>query len=389
MAGLIILLSVFSSAQSDIFREVYNRQINVSPGNDPLVRMLSAQDGSDVYFTESGPFSETKTLYIYKYNLLSYEKDSIGLTRTKETESFFSSELFAFEIKNKTLLALSHEFIYHFVIDQKKIKLLSKRPNPVRYRWLHWLNGKEVFLYVNYNFHWRNHQDRHVWAKWNIETDSIYMSTAMSEKDACFTHLNNHWISVYKGLIVYTRSSEYNIGFYSSDFKRIDSIKTDELQCNKPVMEKLLTGSFDTKDDISNLIRLDDTALTRIQKIYLLDSNNLLVMCKIPRYTNKRRFDLWSRSGKNWEKKKSEVLETFYSPGAAYNSNNQPVHCIVANSNGVSYSKPFLYFVYSPYYDNVLTKSYERKRDFDEPLNEKVRTNSLSHGIRKYTILFD
>lgn len=131
----------------------------------------------------------------------------------------------------------------------------------------------------------------------------------------------------------------------------------------------------------------DDSLLHRIERVFLLDSSMLMVTVKRPK-TKYYTFDLWSKQAGTWYLTKTQQIECEYQEGKEYNKSNNQINGFFGNHASIVYDgKKHFYIYYYPFRDNIETGSFNRQKDFIEPINGLVRKNELYYGVRKLDII--
>lgn len=352
-----------------------------------MMKLTSSILDNTLYFTTLNEIPG-KLRWIYTYNLSSGKQDSISIKSTKETKQLFEKRLFSMEVMEHTIVLMNDIYVYVFNLNRGKAKFEYSLKLEKKFNQVFKLNDTELLLYVNYNFHPKSSVEKHVWAKLDLKSRTISPFKRMEESNNRFSSLNNRWISVYNGLIAHAQTTDYKISLYDSNFNLKDSIISDKLESNKKALSRLNPVYDYSRDEVMRDMRMDDSSLTRIQKIFLLDSTHLMVMLKLPK-TFKCEFDLWEKNANGWSIKKTERLSGFYEESQKYTPDQQPVLGLFGNISGISYNNHEFYFVYYPFMENIKSESFNRKKDYDEPSNDLVRKGELYYGIYKYKVLVD
>ena len=381
MAIILLPLCIFS--QNSILKEEYNKNSFLKSNTNYQGRIISCSENNMIYFTDRGAV-KNGTRNIYSYDIINEKFQVAEVINSKQTKLLFTDYIFSILVVKNLGFILNDEYIYSFTIRNNKWYLKNRQKNLKFYNTILPLNERECLLYVNYNFHPMDAKDRHVWAKYNIINDSITAITKMADHNVSFTHYVNSYISVYKGLIAYCNTTEYQVRFYDDNFKTVDSICTKELDQNKIHLSN--HWALESKDAIIAFQKLDDSTLTRLQKIFLVDSSTLLVLKKIPK-PNQFEFDLWQKTNGKWSLIQNEKTPGFYVNGEKYTSENQRCFDIFGNMYGIEIKDKSFYFLYYPFQSRIITDSYNRKKDYDEPMNERVRSDELYYGVSKFKIL--
>lgn len=378
-------LPLFILSQNKIISESNNTNSNVKViGNN--TNIIVCFNNNKIYFTDQFNIDTKKNRNIYYYDILNNNYSTIKIEYNKANKAFFYTRIFSFELENNKLIVLTDSYIFTLLLEQNTATVIKSVKNAkASFNKIIKISNENFLLYVNYNFHPLDALDKHVWAIYNLETSNISSITKMDEVDYIFTHLVNNWLSVYKGLIAHSQSSNYKVFFYNDKFKTIDSLVSNKLIDNNKFLNNL-NKNVKSKDDIYNIIKQDDSSLTRIQKIFLLDSNNLLVMVKLPK-TRDMVFDLWKKINNQWMLQKTEMSSPFYREGEMYNNTNNTFNPLYGNLNGIAYDNNYnFYVIYSPFIENIETKSFNIDEDYNKKVNDMVKKNNLYYGVRKISI---
>jgi hypothetical protein len=208
----------------------------------------------------------------------------------------------------------------------------------------------------------------------------------MDDQNVKFSHFANSWISVYNGLIAYSNTTDYRIRFYNDRFIQVDSVFSSEFDRNKNFLSKRKFDDF-SKDEVYALKQFADSNLTRIEKVFLIDSLTLLVTKKLP-MSNLSEFDLWRKNDGVWRILRSERTGRFYENGQSYNAENPPCFELYGNMTGISIIDRDFYFVYFPFLPWFSCNRFNMKKDYDEKINAAARKVELYYGISKFKIPF-
>ena len=385
----IILLPLLFNAQSVNLKEVTNNNLLIS-GNETSVanKILSAENGDYLFFTTRSRSVITKNRCIYRINKKSYQIDTLKITSSKNVKSFIDEMFFSFDVTDDKIIILTDMEIIVLTYEKNVISFSSKIKNTYYFNYIKKLNNKDFFLYVNYNFHPLDAIDKHVWAKYNLDENKITGIKKMDETNSIFSHSTNSWVSVNNGIIAYANTINYKIKLYDSNFNCIDSIISNKLDNNSTHIEEIRSENNYSKEGITNMIKIDDINLKRIQKIFLNDSHHILVMVKSPK-TFKCEFDFWQKKDNKWQLNESKVFSNFYEEGQVYHSENDLLEGFYGNVNGISYDQNNNFnIIYFPYMKNVVTTSFNLETDYNDVLNKMVNDKSLYYGIKKYKITY-
>lgn len=388
LMAAIILLPLFFHCQTSLITEAYNLESIISnDGSGATNKIASTFYEEKLYFIPQSQFGDNKSgRHIYYYDIKTKKTDSLLLENSKKTKSVINQRFFSIEVTKDKIIVLTDPLILIFSYSKNKVEFKESIKNSKFFNKIKRISDDECFLYVNYNFHPMDAPDKHVWAKLNLNSKSIEQIKKMDDSNSSFTHFMNDWMSIYHGLISYANTTEYKIRFYDLNFNVIDSIFTHELDSTNIKFSRLAVNSLNSKEAISDLMKTDEVLFKRIQKIFLLDSSTIMVMLKLPK-TRNCQFDLWSKVNGKWKLITSQVFDNFYKEGNSYSKVNPNPEGFFGNTNGINYIDNGVFLiVYFPYFENIGTPSFNRKRDYDERINEIARKGNLHYGIRKYEV---
>lgn len=389
LSVIILLLPIVTFTQNIIYTEEYNQNTYLKSKKVPYNVTCAVYYNNFVYALSSFSAINGKELAIYKFDKLTNKTTFITIKKNKDTEELFEKSVNSFQLCTNNLIILTGFKIFIFEFSNSEYKLLKVLKNDKGFSKILTLNDKEFLLYCNYNYHPLDVLDKHSWAKLNLETTTISDFTVMGDENVLFSYFVNSWISTYKGLIAYSHTSDYSIRFYNSQIKLVDSLKSELFNNNKKFLHLLPRGDDYSADEMYKIRDADDTLLSRIEKIFLLDSTRILVTVKLPKLKYMR-YDIWSKRSGTWQISKTDTLPCYYQKGMAYTPQNNAVSGFYGGMDGLCYgTNNEFYFFYYPFKENVITDSYDPKKDYDDKINEMARKKELYYGIKKLKILND
>lgn len=387
MAAVLLLPLTFYS-QKVPFLVAENINTRVTALNGIPDKIVGCYDHAKIYTTTANG-AMGGTLSIYEYDLTQHAASSFTIKKNKTNGSIFGSMILAISVQGDKLYILNSNYLHILKKEGSHLNLYKSLANTASFNTIHKLGKNQLLLSVNYNFHPSDEPHKHTWAKLNINTDSLYPESYREEDNAKFSYFTNSWLSTYKGLIAYSKTSEYVIKFHDDNFAVIDSINTHDFDSNQALAKFVPDGNEYSADNMKRIGTASDTLLHRIEKIFLIDSTKLLVTIKQPR-SNYYRFDIWVKNDKEWKRSVSRQLESNYLPYKRYTDDNNQIHGFYGNhAIIVSDEKKHFYNYYYPYRNNIVTESFNMEKDLIEPLNDLTRKNQLYFGIRKIEIVTD
>lgn len=383
MAALLVL-PFFLTSQNKVYTEDFNLDLKVKEANTFMGKTCASLSQSKIYFMKGSDSPKNRRI-LHVFDLTTHKTQDIEIVTSKETKILSRYRIDAFEVIDDKIIILTDPEIIVLKISKGKAEFLQKTNNTKFFNYVSKASDNKAFLYINYNFHPMDAPDKHVWAHYDIAKNEIVNIRKMPDDNAVFTHFINGWVSVCKDKIAFSKSFEYSIYFYNSAFEKTDSIKSDLLLSNKKYSD-LLTKSFGfTKDNIVSVQQLDDSVLTRIQKIFYIDSAHLFVTLKLPK-VKQLGVHLWEKKGRDWSLIKSDSIPYFYETGKAYTDKNNSMTGFYGNADAlICDGNGAIYYVYSPYIDKVITKSFDLQADYTNKINELIKANNMTYGLKKFT----
>ena len=373
-------------SQNAIYTELYNLNSGAKPQTTAPNRTLSCFDNGVVYSVGARAAMGGNSISIYAFDTKSQKMQIFSIKRTSELKKLFNEQIETIAHLKGKLVIIAFDYIYIFGQKDKAYQLKKKIKNNGSFLKLYTLNSSELLCYVNYQYHPMDEEHQHTWAKLNLENDSLGSEHYFGTENVRFSSLSNEWISTYKGMIAYAHTTDYKILFYNSDFKRLDSIQTQGLKANQNKLALVPDGTDYSMEEIAKISAADDTLLARIEKIYLLDSINLLVIQKQPN-THYLKYDLWKRDGLSWIMAKSQTLPGHYESGVNYSKKNNEITGFYGNYSGLAYAgNNEFYFVYYPFTENPISESFDLQSDYYDVVNDLTRKKQLFYGIKKLKI---
>lgn len=382
----VFLLPVFSYAQNPLFNLINNTNTGLPPINEIPDKIVGCYAQGNIYaITANNAYSSI--LSISEVDLIANSSKLLTIKKSKANSSLFGRSVLAISVQGNKLYVLNSSYLNILIIEGGHLKFYKTIANKSSFNCIHQLGANYLLLSVNYNFHPSDEPYKHTWSKLDIANDSLYPENHREEANARFSYFTNSWLSTYKGLIAYARTSDYTIKFYNDKFVLRDSIITGDFDSNSKFMSFIPKGNEYSTDEMKRISAASDTLLYRIEKIFLIDSARLLVTIKQPK-SKIYRFDLWKKSSDKWERIGTQFLESAHIAGKRYTPDNNQISGFFGNySIVVSDEKGFLYNYYFPFRNNVITDSFNMERDYIEPLNDLTRKNQLFFGVRKFRII--
>lgn len=387
LMALILFKPLVFLPQSISLVQELNQSTDI-PCNIGAYKTLSSFSDDKIYFIELSELANAKTFFIHTYNTRTLRKgEDIKILNFKEYNSIKRDYITGFSVNGANIIIAGDDYIYSINFTKNKAYFTDKTKNlKSSFQRVLQLSDSTNLLYLYYNFHPMDAPIKSQWGIWNCKSNKIQNVKQQDDSDASFTHLVNDWVTTYKGLIAHCRSTRYFIGFYDSNFNLIDSISSTLIDTNKVLLQKLEL-EVQSKEAIKKLMRFDDSLLTRIQKIHLIDSSTLLVSVKKPNFKDLD-LHLWKKVENKWTFISKQRISSFYENGKSYNENSLALNPFYGNaSNLVTGDDRNLYLIYHQFIPNIVTDSFDRQRDFIDKKNDLARKNNFQYGIKKFKLV--
>lgn len=384
-----LLLPLYSFGQSSLYHEEYNLSTGIRAKNDEPDRTIICFFGGSVYTLMNRAAFQGDEIRMTRFDTQSRQAEQIVIRKRPDTKALFGKYILALAVTEHKLFVLTGQSIFVLKKEGATYRLTKTIPNEGSFTRLYPLSSTELLCYVNYNFHPMDEPDKHSWAKLSIANDSLGAEKHMDEDNVLFSYFVNEWLSTYKGLIAYAHTTDYSIRLYNDRLELFDSIRSNTLQPNREKLALFPKGKQHSVDEMNAIRRLDDSLLTRIEKIFLLDSTHLLVTIKQAQ-SDDLRFDLWAKINNTWSLHQTMSREGFYTEGKAYTAENNTLSGFAGNFNGLVYAgKGDFYYYYYPYVKNITTPAFDKQKDYHDLINRLSAKNSLYYGLKKIRIHFN
>lgn len=387
---LCLCISLSGNAQNTIYKEVYNHNSGIRPPTPYDDNIACFYHDGTLYYAGSGSALDQSHLSIHTYHTGTGQHAALSIEKSKALKELFANRIDAIACADGKLVILNYLYIYCFSIRNGSPCVLTKMiPNEGSFNKLYGLGKHQLLLYVNYHFHPLDEPEPHSWARLYTNRDSLGAEKHMDHSNLLFSPMLNSWLSTRKGLIAYAHTADYSVRFYNEELMPVDSLISPALKSNDAKLGLLPDGSAYSLDEINRIQQADDTLLTRIEKVFLLDSTHLLLTIKQPK-THYLRYDLWNKRKDSWELYKSQSLPGHYEDKARYTKDNNSITGFYGGYCGLCYAgNNDFYYLYYPFMENPISDSFDYQRDYYEKVNELTRKNQLYYGIKKIKILTD
>jgi|GEM_PF-3392579 len=378
------MLPFFLTSQNRVYTEEFNVDTRIEEANAYSGRTCAALSDGKVYVIRSSAGNEHKgTLHVY--DLATQRHEDIAFADSRETKALFRGRIEALEVVGDKVVILTDPAIMVFKLGKGKAEFFQKTENTRSFNVIKKLGKDQLLLYVNYNFHPMDAPDKHVWAYYDISGNSIIRARKMPDDNAIFSHYVNSWISTCGDRIAYSKTTEYAVYFYNASFAKTDSITSDLLSSNRKYAELLARPFEFSKDNIMSLQQLDDSALTRIQKVFYLDTAHVLLTLKLPKL-RQLGIHLWEKRSDAWSLIRADSIPYFYEAGKAYTTKDNSMTGFYGNADALlNDGKGTIYYVYSPYMDKILTSSFDMQTDYTDKINGLIKNKRVTYGLKKIT----
>ncbi len=383
-----MVLPFFLQSQNRVYTEAFNRDTRIKEPNTYLGRTCAALSNGKVYVIK-GPVGIDKKRMLHVYDLATHTHEEIAFADTRDTKVLFRSRIDALEVVGDYLVILTDPAIVVLKMTKGKAEFVQKTANTKSFNFIKKLGKDKLFLYVNYNFHPMDAPDKHVWACYDLSGNEIVQSKKMPDDNAIFSHYVNSWLSTCGDRIAYSKTTEYSVYFYNSAFEKTDSITSDLLSANRKYLDGFAKPFEFSKDHIMSIQQADDSVLTRIQKVFYLDSAHVLLSLKLPKL-KKLGLHLWEKRNNAWNLIRTDSIPYFYEPGKAYTAQDNSMTGFYGNADALlNDGKGSIYYIYSPYMDKILTASFDMQRDYTDNVNKLIKNRNMTYGLKKFTFGID
>lgn len=381
LVGMVVLSSLSVFSQKNLLTIEVNKKGMFMPEDYNLFKLKSAIYDSVIYTIPH--FLGTDDA-IYAFDLKTNIQTKLEIEplniKSKTSQMIFSISVF----NNKFLLVTSEKLIALEKQGNKKIKIIEELDNKYNFTCSHFLSKDSVFLYVNYNFHPLEAKHQHVWGMFNWKNLSIENVTVKTNENIAFSHFVNKWCDVYNEKIVYAHTLDYNVYFFDTNFKPIDSIISNELDSNKLFMSNFSIRELNSKENISKWRDYENEHLIRIRKVSFLNDTTIYVILK-----NKKDeiiVDYWQKNNNSWGKIYTDSSAIWYVENQPYSKNEitydffyQNIYDLVYLGNNQFAS------VYYPFMEKEETSNFN-KNDLFKKQNDLFKNKDTYFGLQEIKI---
>ena len=363
----IILLLVLFTCWRNSFSQTLVSSLKQIPqtGNLNSGNILSCIDDGTIYFTPTN--SQTSERIIFAIGLDGLQKESLKI-KQKGKKGLKNERIVQFAILGDKLIVLSNVSIHFYHRSGNQFVWDKSIKNEYSFSGMERL-GNNFLLHVCYPFHPLDQKETNVWAKLDLSKKEIADVHFPEIDNTKFGNLVNSWVSVYEGTIAHASSSEYKVVFYDLNYSRLDSIVMSSDTIFR--VDKGFLEQFDlrSKTGISKFMESDSQKLTRIRKVFLLDSQHLLVISKLSKEVSspygKARLDMWEKNSDGWVLKNQLFGDDMFRDGEVYDELHPFLGNLYQNVFDLRISNGQIYCVSFPYYPKVITESFDRIKDID------------------------
>ncbi|TSJ45652.1 hypothetical protein [Fluviicola chungangensis] len=342
--------------------------------------VLSCIDNGVVYFMPS--YTDKKERSIYLVDLDGRSKEPLTI-REDGIKGFKNERLIQFAVSGSNLIVLSNKSIHFFRRDRNSFQVVKTIKNSYSFDHIEKL-GNSFLLHVCYSFHPMDQTETNLWVKLDMSSLEIGKLFTPEIDNSKFGSFVNSWVSTYERTIAHASTSQYKVMFYNDLFLPIDSIElSDELF-------KLDTGLINnadlySKEGISNFMKLDDEKFSRIRKVIMLNSTQVLVFSKLSQEAltdkGKVRLDMWDKSSGVWRLQLQVAGDEIYKDGETYDDQHTFLGNLYQNVFDLRISNGQIYCVSFPYYPKVKTESFDRVKDIEASFKD---SNEFHYGLEKF-----
>ncbi len=380
----VILPLVFFSCGRNSFCQTLTSVLQKIPqtGNLNSGNILSCVDEETIYFTPT--YIQTSDRTIFAVSLDGLPKEAL-IIKQKGKRGVKNERIIQFAILEDKLIVLSNASIHFYHRFGNQFVLGKSIKNQYSFSGMDRL-GNNLLLYVCYPFHPLDQEETNVWAKLDLSKQQItevHSPAIDNTKFGCFV---NSWVSTFGTTIAHASTSEYKVVFYNEFYEPIDSIVENEkhFSVDTSIVNKL---KLQSKDAISNFMKLDEEKFTRIRKVFMLDDNHLLVLSKLSQSVlppnGKARLDFWVKGSKGWEKKNQIFGDDMYRKGEVYDEQHPFLGNIYQNMYTICVREGRLYCVSFPFYPKIVTQSFDMSKDIDSYFKDK---SEFYYGLENFWV---
>lgn len=266
-----------------------------------------------LYYTESA-LRKSKENYtshadsfkhvVYTYNLLTEKNDSVCLVFPLSADpTGFSGYNIAV---SDDYIGMTFDSLYLFKLSSGLN--LFRTVNGYHNNNISFCGDGNIFIYKNYNNHPLDDSVNTKFVLYNIDQDRVAAYTRPVFNYVCYTHLVGNYMDVADGLIAFTQTMPYEIDFFSTkNLQKLADLKGEQFINDSKTLNTIdsLHKDLVKTNEMKRVLYavMKDDSIIRIEKIYFLDDNTLLVSKTIPKSNYKKRMlDVWKYENKKWQR---------------------------------------------------------------------------------------
>ena len=243
-----------------------------------------------------------------------------------------------------------------------------------------------LFIYKNYNNHPKDDSVNTRFFLYDIKNDKVLKSSQPVFNHISYSHLVSHFVDVRNGQIAFAQTMPYEISIMSAkDMRQEALIKGEPFNNNEGTMRRIdsLEQNAYTAVGIKEVlyaIRKEDSVV-RIEKIYMLGDDRLLVTKTIPGAKwEKRTIDVWERKYNRWQRiVTDQIYETEKS--GDYNITGDLLPLNLTYSNKLLIGNGRIYLINS----KVGPEKGIKTSDYLKNMDGYYENNALNYYVWEYT----
>lgn len=337
--------------------------------------------------TFSSSMSDDRKFFIY--DISGKKLSELNIKKIKKFDNLGQELVHSMTILQNALIVVSSNYITQFEVDfeNKKLLLINQIKNKDNFLYCSNLDST-IFLSVLYNFHPNDADNNHVWGIYNIQNRNIVKTQIMPDNDKIFSHFVNKWFDTHHNKILYAHSSEYKIYIFDNELNIKDSIVSPELNSNLPIIDSLtqISNSVRSKEKIELLKKIDDNFLTRIRKVYFLDSITIGVLIK-KKNEDSLILDVWKNNNNVWSKFATKSFTIWYVEGQSYTSDNvSMLQMFYQNLNDFKLTKNSIFESWKIHFTPTVNTINFKKDQYYEDQNNQLLNEKNSFGCSTYCL---
>jgi hypothetical protein len=329
-AGIIILLQTASGQANDFLKLKYDSTVTLKVQSIDNVLYSSFSDSVLAYSSGEDIDTASRTIKIYSYNIFTGDTFSAKIKIHSLGEFGYLNQIM---LTKKFLIFLFDDRILVY----KRVKSKFEFQNLIvrlidQFNAIASLPNEQILFYSIYNYHPKSCRYKTNFLIYDPVNDVITNVFHPDLSSLAFSHFKSSWVATNGDKIAIANPGKYNIKFYDTKFKALDSISYMDTSWKGLENYEL---PFNTKPEEVNPKTIIDSILnfqnyiSRVEQIYFPGADHVWVVSKTPFQEDvKRRIDFWTRTKKRWTLDKT--IENY--------------SCVEADSDTINFSNSKLDF---------------------------------------------